>query len=74
MSLFHRHHWVAVAAQKLYYKTARFGVPIEGTESPITEVLLKCECGDVRTKMVDGHWTIEDINPSLKSQTGWEAE
>lgn len=35
-------------------------------QSPITELLLVCPCGRIKTETLDGHWTLEQLqaNPA----------
>lgn len=62
MKFWHTHKWTPISAQELVivHYTARV-IKLD-TEEPITEILLKCSiCGDVKTKTISGHWTIEEI-------------
>jgi hypothetical protein len=53
----HKHKWKVTGAHQLYR-----GVP-EG-RCPCTEVLMVCECGVVETRCLDGHWTLQQLQPS----------
>lgn len=41
-------------------------------QSPITEVLLICRCGRVKTQCLDGHWTLEQLQPKQSSEADKE--
>jgi hypothetical protein len=34
--------------------------------TPVTEVLMVCACGDVKTIQLEGHWTLEQMTPEDK--------
>lgn len=56
MKLWHRHHWVFVAAQR--------GVERNGAEwqnRDITVALYKCECGNHKVETLTGHWTAAEL-------------
>ena len=60
MSFWHKHRWVTVAVHPMYAVTPA----MPWVHSPITEVLLRCQCGDVRTKCLDGHWNQAQLSDS----------
>jgi hypothetical protein len=35
-----------------------------GARCPVTEVLLVCDCGAFETRVIDGHWTLEQLQPA----------
>jgi hypothetical protein len=57
----HRHKWKVTGAQHLDRVTRH--VVLGEIKSPITEVLELCDCGALRTLTVDGHWSIEQLQP-----------
>ena len=64
MSLFHRHRWEAVAVTHLmWFRTSLSGVRIGNPDddTPRTEVLRRCGCGDVSTKSIAGSWTLAQV-------------
>ena len=50
----HRHRYEAIAVSN------RSGAPFSGT-ARITEVLLRCPCRNVATKVLTGEWTLAQI-------------
>lgn len=57
---FHRHKWKVTGAQQLF-RTNSAQPERHGT--PVTEVLIVCECGAFQTRCIDGHWTLEQLQP-----------
>lgn len=54
MSLFHRHRWRPISATQGEYVFLGGGLG--------TTVLLHCKgCGDLRTKTVNGWWTLAEL-------------
>jgi hypothetical protein len=58
------HKWKSIAVNKGYEEHfdtfTHFKV---GSDSPYTEILQRCEkCEALRTKTLEGHWTLEQIN------------
>jgi aspartokinase-like uncharacterized kinase len=50
----HKHRWkVTGAAQLMWIQT----------KCPCTEVLLVCDCGEVKTENLTGHWELEQLLP-----------
>jgi hypothetical protein len=61
MSWFHQHRWTVTGSHMMM--RGPFGIdPSRAT--PITEVLLVCSCGKVKTLTLDGHWTLEQLQPA----------
>jgi len=58
MSFWHKHRWQVVASQEGL--GVRLVMP--GVHYPVTQVLLRCDCGEVRTKLLDGHWTLAQLS------------
>jgi hypothetical protein len=56
----HRHKWKVTGAQLLY----RFYGEERDIRCPITEVLLVCDCAGVKTETLEGHWTLEQLQPA----------
>ena len=63
MSWFHRHKWVNISVQKLFYSERLYGKwEYNSVREPVTTILQKCGCNEVRTIDLDGHWTFEEVN------------
>lgn len=59
------HHWKVTGAELMrYVATSPMGVTTID-KGPCTEVLMVCDCGKVKTICVDGHWTLEQLQPAL---------
>lgn len=59
MSWFHKHAWKATGVTPLNRGNAYKSDVI----CPITEVLMVCDCGDIKTVCLDGTWTLEQLQP-----------
>lgn len=60
------HTWKPGAVRAML--SQRYGNPLYpslagplGEPSPVTVVLLRCACGAVKTKTIDGHWTLAEV-------------
>jgi hypothetical protein len=60
----HEHDWVVRGAHQMVSVRTYHGVPMSSPEdgTPVTEVLYRCECGDVATETEVGHWTFEQLS------------
>jgi hypothetical protein len=52
MKWFHFHKWEIAAAEPYTYQI--FG-------GLVTTVLYRCQCGAIKTKDIDGHWTLAQV-------------
>lgn len=64
MKLFHRHEWFVLGAD-LYTSSSIFNKDPD-IGRPVTIVKERCECGGVRSRQVDGHWTAAELNGTTK--------
>jgi len=61
---FDRHAW------KVRGVTALVRHLQSGITCPVTEILLVCECGELKTAELDGRWTLEQLQtPCDKSES-----
>jgi hypothetical protein len=61
MMFWHKHRWVATGAYPMLMHTILAGQQIT---HPITEVLLVCDCGHLKTVTLDGTWALEQLQPA----------
>jgi hypothetical protein len=52
----HQHHWEAIGTD--YPPTSAHP---RAVNQRLTYVLLRCDCGEVKSLDLDGHWTIDQI-------------
>jgi len=62
MNWLHRHRWKVNGAHMM--NRVIHHPDIGQLECPVTEILLVCGCGQVRTQALDGHWTLDQLRPS----------
>lgn len=58
-----RHEWESIAVDHLEQFRTLHGVRIgdPSDDLPITKVLQRCACSDLRTITLDGSWTLEQV-------------
>ena len=59
MSIFHRHRFNVSATHHMY-------VQDKGGISPSTAVLVRCACGDFKSYIIEGFWSVENFRDALK--------
>jgi hypothetical protein len=57
----HKHKWKVTGAQQLMRGYA------DKMNTPCTEVLMVCDCGIFQTRCIDGHWTLEQLQPAASA-------
>ena len=73
MRLFHFHKWRAVSVNNITCRARHTigGVPmghLPTREWPATTILFRCECGDVKTQEIEGHWTLADVTATTSDK------
>ncbi len=62
MSWWHKHRYKVTGAMQLQRETQTI-LLTQKIICPVTEVLMVCECGFIKTACLDGHWTLEQLQP-----------
>jgi hypothetical protein len=74
VKLFHRHTWKAIAVNHLErYTHGRFenGLYIPVPNPPKrheTEILQRCECGELQTRSLVGLWRLEEVTAPVSDK------
>lgn len=70
MSWLHRHRWVAASVDTMHRGSS--GLTREtGGRQPVTLVLDRCVgCPEQRTRVLDGHWTLQALTGVHHADTG----
>jgi len=63
MKFWHQHGWKVTGAQQMESVHSMI-VAAHTVRSPITEVLMVCDCGQLKTITLDGHWTVQQLQPA----------
>lgn len=56
----HKHRWKATGVHHMY--EVRPYLP--DIKKPVTEVLMVCDCRVLKTILLTGHWTLEQLQPA----------
>jgi hypothetical protein len=64
--MFHWHKWIVITAKhrdepvpdELTRYTGKF---IDGVARPKTDILYRCDCGQVKSESIHGKWEIDDL-------------
>ena len=62
--MFHRHMWKLIAAKPMSSIPFRASAELQARlmkNGNITNCLMRCDCGALRTHEVDGVWTLEEL-------------
>lgn len=66
MNWFHRHRYTITGAHQM--ERVHRKKDLGEVHTPITEVLMVCSCGAVKTLELDGSWTLSQLQPAQQTE------
>ncbi len=62
---FQHHYWPLSVRNGKGDRASSLTLETEAKNIPLTLILFKCNCGKIKTKLVEGEWTLDEVKEKV---------